>query len=119
MRSIPELPSGVWRHYKGPLYLLIGIAQSSEPSDDPGGELVVVYVPLYPAAGVRMRTRPLEQWREYVDANGRPVPPELEHASQGSAKNVQAAGYWPRFMFVGNRLHQDDVDESNARASWD
>lgn len=115
MRAIPTLPAGVYRHYKGQLYLLLGIAQPSDPET----ELVVVYVPLYPADGVRMRTRPLERWSEYVDSDGAPVPLEVERKSMGSLRYITDRGFRPRFRFIGTRLDQDDVDESNARVSWD
>lgn len=31
--ELPELPAGVWRHYKGPLYQVLGYGHDS---NDPG-----------------------------------------------------------------------------------
>ncbi len=49
------MESGVYRHYKGGFYQVLGIAQHSETD-----ELVVVYVSLDASlSGPRMRVRPL------------------------------------------------------------
>lgn len=59
----PMIAAGVWKHYKGGLYQLIGIGQHTETE-----ELMVVYVSLTGAElpGPRMRVRPLTQWVERV-----------------------------------------------------
>jgi len=50
------MQAGIYRHYKGGLYQVLGVAQDSETE-----ELVVVYVALTGAdlPGPRMRVRPL------------------------------------------------------------
>ena len=67
---VDELRCGVYEHYKGKRYLVIGVAAHTET-----GELVAVYVPLYandaPAA---MAVRPLEMFRSTVAVDGASVP---------------------------------------------
>lgn len=68
----PELHAGVWRHYKGDFYQLIGIGQHTESE-----ELLVVYVALHARPGVRIRCRPLtgpEGFLTPVELRGRTVP---------------------------------------------
>jgi cyclomaltodextrinase len=67
-----DIPMGIYRHYKGKQYLVIGIARHSETQ-----EFLVVYVPLYPIpdnevaqTNVQMSVRPLSMWLESV--NGKP-----------------------------------------------
>lgn len=62
-----ELIPGVYRHYKGPLYDVIGVARHSETE-----ELLVVYRPQY---GERaLWVRPLSMFTEQVIVDGRSVP---------------------------------------------
>jgi hypothetical protein len=59
------LAAGVYEHYKGRRYLLLGVARHSET-----GELLAVYVPLYELPGnrgVQMAVRPLEMFTEEVE----------------------------------------------------
>ena len=53
------LPTGIYRHYKGKYYLVLGIAQHSETQ-----ERLVVYVPLYEHGGAAMSVRPLDMFCE-------------------------------------------------------
>lgn len=65
-----EFRPGVYRHYKGPHYLALGLAREDETD-----ELVVVYVRLYAREGVPMSTRKLRIWSEIVtNAEGRACP---------------------------------------------
>lgn len=71
MQDLPPLPGdpapGRYRHYKGGLYTVIGIARHSET-----GELLVVYRPEY---GERaFWVRPLAMFNETVDIEGRLIP---------------------------------------------
>ena len=51
-----ELRAGLYRHYKGGIYLLLGVAAHTET-----GELLVVYVSLDATLpGPRMRARPID-----------------------------------------------------------
>lgn len=65
---------GVYKHYKHraedpKYYQVIGVARHSETE-----ELVVVYVPLYPAGGPRMAVRPLDNFTGRVEVDDRTVP---------------------------------------------
>lgn len=71
MQDLPPLPGdpapGRYRHYKGGLYTVIGIARHSET-----GELLVVYRPEY---GERaFWVRPLAMFNETVEIAGRLIP---------------------------------------------
>ncbi len=60
-----ELPAGVYKHYKGGLYLVLGVAQHSETL-----EKMVAYVHLSATAGAAMWVRPYEMFFEKVNADG-------------------------------------------------
>ena len=63
------LPTGIYQHYKGKHYLVLGIAQHSETD-----ERLVVYVPLYEHSGAAMSVRPLAMFCEDVEINGEKKP---------------------------------------------
>ena len=65
--KIKNIKAGVYRHYKGPLYDVIGLARHSET-----GEQLVVYRPQYGERGLWVR--PLTMFMENVDIDGRTVP---------------------------------------------
>lgn len=48
------MKTGIYRHYKGGYYQILGIGQHTETS-----EIVVIYVSLSYRAGPRLRVRPL------------------------------------------------------------
>lgn len=58
-----SLPAGIYRHYKGGLYLLIGVGQHTETN-----EWLVVYVALTGAhlPGPRIRIRPLGMFLDEI-----------------------------------------------------
>ena len=62
------MKSGVYRHYKGHLYLVLGVARQTETNEE-----LVVYVPLYdlPGAGLPLQARPRKIWDEPVDGKPR------------------------------------------------
>lgn len=62
-----SIPLGIYRHYKGNRYELIGTAVHSETL-----ELLALYRPLYGAG--RTWVRPLGIWNEPVEVDGRFVP---------------------------------------------
>lgn len=59
---------GIYRHYKGKQYLVLGVARHSE-----SGEELVIYVPLYelPGAGLPLQARPRKLWDELVEGKPR------------------------------------------------
>ena len=62
MSGLPELQAGVWRHWKGADYLVLGLGHDA----DVEGRTVVVYVPLYAVPGPRLAVRTVEGFLEEV-----------------------------------------------------
>jgi len=62
-----EIKLGVYKHYKGNEYLVLGIANHSETL-----EKMVVYQALY--GEYKIWVRPIEMWNEEVEVNGIKVP---------------------------------------------
>lgn len=60
-----DLRAGVYKHYKGDLYLVLGIARHSE-----SGEKLVVHIQLSGRAGAKMWARPYRQFIDEVIVNG-------------------------------------------------
>ncbi|SEL59960.1 DUF1653 domain-containing protein [Halomonas daqiaonensis] len=58
---------GIYRHYKGPLYEVLGVARHSETE-----EKLVAYRALYGDYGLWVR--PLDMFLETVEVQGEPVP---------------------------------------------
>ncbi len=76
----PDIQSGIYRHYKGKYYNVLGVGRHTET-----GELGVIYTPMYchPAGGPALQFRPIAMWDEMVKG---------------------ADGYIPRFVYVGQSL---------------
>ena len=62
-----RIQPGIYRHYKGPQYRVLGVARHSETE-----EQVVVYQALYGEYGLWIR--PLSMFLESVDVDGERVP---------------------------------------------
>ena len=62
-----EIKLGVYKHYKGNEYLVLGIANHSETL-----EKMVFYQALY--GEYKIWVRPIEMWNEEVEVNGIKVP---------------------------------------------
>jgi hypothetical protein len=62
-----SLTAGIYRHYKGQRYRVLGIAQHSETM-----EQVVVYQALYGDCGLWVR--PAAMFCETVELDGEPIP---------------------------------------------
>ena len=62
-----KLTSGIYEHYKGKHYEVLGVARHSETSEE-----LVVYRVLSGDGG--LWTRPLEMFTELVEVNGERVP---------------------------------------------
>lgn len=60
-----DLSCGVYEHYKGKRYLVLGVARHSETGED-----FVVYVPLYDHDGAPMWVRPAAMFAEAVEVDG-------------------------------------------------
>jgi len=62
-----DIKPGIYRHYKGKDYQVIGTAQHSETK-----EVLVVYKPLYNNSGFWVR--PLSMFSEAIDVDGVSIP---------------------------------------------
>jgi len=62
-----RIPLGLYRHYKGQNYSVVGFARHSETE-----ELMVLYVPLYGDGGYWVR--PLSMFMEAIELDGKQVP---------------------------------------------
>ncbi len=63
---------GIYRHYKGKLYQVMGIGQHSETL-----EKLVIYLPLYDTSGddfEELWVRPLAMFEEEVEVEGKKQP---------------------------------------------
>lgn len=60
-----DILAGVYRHYKGEYYLLLGLAHHSETEEE-----FIVYIPLYTREGPRMAVRPRGMFFEEVEVDG-------------------------------------------------
>jgi hypothetical protein len=62
--EMQEVRSGIWQHYKGKRYLVLGVARHTETNEE-----VVVYVPLYehPNGGRPLQVRPVSMWYAWID----------------------------------------------------
>jgi hypothetical protein len=72
-RPVPDLPAGVWRHWKGHLYQVLGYATDSGIA----GRTVVVYIGLEldgASPGPRMHVREAAEFAGQVEFNGAMIP---------------------------------------------
>ncbi len=60
-----ELRAGVYKHYKGGLYLVLGVARHSESH-----EKLVAYIQLSGAEGTKIWVRPYKNFFEEIIAHG-------------------------------------------------
>ena len=80
------LRCGVYEHYKGRKYLVLGVARHTET-----GELLAVYVPLYELPdnrGVQMAVRPLKMFTEQVEA-GAVTRPRFRFTGEGEGRDEE------------------------------
>ena len=61
-----ELPFGIYRHYKGNQYEVVGFAKHNETLEN-----MVIYKALYSEGGIWVR--PLSMWGEHVEIDGEAV----------------------------------------------
>lgn len=129
---LPPLKTGVYRHYKGHLYLVLGYGEDanadnlcdySETMDrvyrhnrgDTDGptkptplseRAVVVYIPLQLSEtreGPVMDVRTVDDFLAYVNPlDGSKVPPSVVDECRGSLQQVEVRGYEPRFRYIGS-----------------
>jgi hypothetical protein len=64
-----KLKTGKYKHYKGKLYEVIGIAKHSETLEE-----LVVYKALYQPKGENLWVRPLKMFTEEIIVEGKKIP---------------------------------------------
>jgi len=67
VEDVPLLDAGIYEHYKGKRYEVVGVGLDSETSNP-----VVVYVPLY-ESDIPFFVRPYEMFLEFVEVDGTKV----------------------------------------------
>lgn len=68
LSEVPAIATGTYRHYKGKLYEVLGVALHSETQD-----VLVVYKPLYESVA-EFWVRPYDMFVENVTIDGKSVP---------------------------------------------
>jgi hypothetical protein len=68
---INKMKTGIYTHYKGKEYLVLGTARHSETQ-----EKLVVYIPLYAHEGEPISVRPYEMFISYVVIGDSPTETE-------------------------------------------
>lgn len=63
------IQKGIYQHYKGNTYEVVGVAKHSETLED-----MVVYKPLYENPGAMLWVRPLSMFIEEVEIDGKKMP---------------------------------------------
>ncbi|MCW3083248.1 MAG: hypothetical protein JWP12_614 [Bacteroidetes bacterium] len=63
------MKNGTYKHYKGKLYEVIGVAKHSEILEE-----LVVYKALYQPEGENLWVRPLKMFMEEVEVDGKKMP---------------------------------------------
>jgi hypothetical protein len=66
LNNMNPIPLGVYRHYKGNQYEVIGFAKHSETHED-----MVIYKALYGDGGTWVR--PLSMWENLIEVDGKTV----------------------------------------------
>lgn len=95
-----ELKMGVYRHFKGGLYLVIGIARHSETEEE-----MVVYVPLYPTGGAQMAVRPRNMFEGEASTHYKMV---KRFTFIGTADETEGTAYQAGFTDGVRRARGDD-----------
>jgi len=72
------IPLGIYTHYKGNLYEVVGFAQHSESL-----EIMVIYKALYGECGTWVR--PLSMWDNLIEVDGKTVK-RFEYTGQAELK---------------------------------
>lgn len=69
-KTIDDLPSlGTYQHYKGGLYKLTGFGKNEATL-----EWMCIYEPLYAQPDAKVWLRPVKNWFDIVEWEGKPLP---------------------------------------------
>jgi hypothetical protein len=98
----PIINAGVWRHYKGGRYLVLGLARHTETD-----EQLVVYCPLYehPDGGKALQCRPLKDWN---------TPVRITESDSGDSRSVRMV---LRFEYEGELRPKDGPPPRKHKAA--
>lgn len=64
-----KLEAGIYKHFKGGMYRVIGVAKHSETLED-----LVIYEALYENPRSKLWVRPLKMFLEEVEVDGKKLP---------------------------------------------
>lgn len=95
-----ELKAGIYKHYKGGLYLILGVARHSESN-----EKLVAYVPLSVKDGPRITVRPYDMFFEKVTVGG-VVQPRFDY--QGESVDESTASQYDKLSGYNGTDRIDD-----------
>jgi hypothetical protein len=96
-----DLAMGIYRHYKGPLYQVLGLAHDANED----GRTCVVYIGLQLDAahlGPRLAVRTVSDFAAYLD-------PDTGESRPGPLSGLEQRAMWregwrPRFQYLGAEL---------------
>jgi hypothetical protein len=91
---VNQLQAGIYKHYKGGMYLIIGVARHSETN-----EKLVAYIPLGVKKGPRIVARPYDMFFDDVKING-VTKPRFVYIGE-SVEEVFAKFYDPMSGYTG------------------
>jgi len=66
---IEDFKTGIYQHFKGKKYIVLGLARHSETLD-----WLVIYIPLYENENAKMWVRPFEMFVEEVEVGDKLLP---------------------------------------------
>jgi hypothetical protein len=110
-----DVRMGIYRHYKGPLYQVLGLAHDAnadafcngiEEEMFPDGRTVVVYIGLQLDAahlGPRLAVRTLEDFTAWVDVQ-EPTSTREAPVNGIAQRRLWMAEFRPRFAYLGPEL---------------
>ena len=96
------IPPGVYRHYKGNMYEVVGFAKHSETLED-----MVVYKALYGEGGTWVR--PLSMWNNPIEVDGKTVK-RFEYVSESGKQNELAEAH-RALLSTLNKCEKIDLDK--------
>lgn len=102
-RELPDLRAGLYRHYKGPLYQVLGYAHDANDAD----RVVVLYFPLEldgAHEGPRLAVRTVEDFFAMVTPEG-VLWREHEDALKDAGGHCACEAVW-RFEYVGSQFYR-------------
>lgn len=101
MTDLPDIRAGVWRHYKGPLYNVLGYSHNASDGNNP--QVLYIGLELDSAkTGPRFATRDVEEWSELVCTMH-------DGMSWHSEEHEKITAVGRRTGYLNERQHQEDA----------